>query len=149
MLTVREFLDRDGSSPFAEWFGALDAIAAAKVTTAIRRTSRRRNEMPLTREFKETVQARLRTDRKYRKELLREGVECLLAGDLDTGKAILRDYINATIGFEELSRRTKRPAKSLMRMLGPSGNPQARNLLEVIGHLQRAEGLHFELSLRR
>lgn len=84
---------------------------------------------------------------KYRKELLREGVECLLAGDLDTGKAILRDYINATIGFEELSRLTKLPAKSLMRMLGPNGNPQARNLFEVIGHIQRAEGLHFELSL--
>ena len=100
--------------------------------------------MPLTREFKETVQARLRADRKYRKELLREGVECLLAGDLDTGKAVLRDYINATIGFEELSRRTKRPAKTLMRMLSPSGNPQARNLFEVIHHLQRAEGLHFE-----
>jgi hypothetical protein len=46
-----------------------------------------------------------RLDRKYPKELLREGVECLLAGDLDTGKAKLRDYINATIGFEELSRR--------------------------------------------
>jgi len=104
--------------------------------------------MPLTRKFKETVQARLQSDRKYRKELLREGVECLLAGDLDTGKAILRDYINATIGFDGLSRRTKRPAKSLMRMLGPSGNPQARNLLEVIKHLQKAEGLHFEVSLR-
>ena len=104
--------------------------------------------MPLTREFKETVQARMQSDRKYRKELLREGVECLLAGDLDTGKGILRDYINATIGFDELSRRTKRPAKSLMRMLGPSGNPQARNLLEVINHLQKAEGLHLEVSLR-
>ncbi len=104
--------------------------------------------MPLTREFKETVQARLRSDRKYRKKLLREGVECLLAGDVDAGKAILRDYINATIGFGELSRRTKRPAKSLMRMLGPSGNPQARNLLDVIDHLQKAEGLHFEVSLR-
>ena len=104
--------------------------------------------MAVTQEFKDTVQARLRSDRKYRKELLREGVGCLLAGDLDTGKAILRDYVNATIGFDELSRRTKRPAKSLMRMLGPSGNPQARNLLEVIQHLQRAEGLHFELSLR-
>ena len=57
-----------------------------------------RSDMPLTRVFKETVQARLPSDRKYRKELLREGVECLLAGDLDTGKAILRDYINATIG---------------------------------------------------
>ena len=104
--------------------------------------------VPLTREFRETVQARIKRDRKYRKELLREGVECLLGGDLDTGKAILRDYINATIGFEELSRLTKLPAKSLMRMLSPNGNPQARNLFEVIGHLQRAEGLHFELSLR-
>ena len=104
--------------------------------------------MPLTREFKDTVQARLGRDRRYRRELLREGVECLLGGDLDTGKAILRDYINATIGFEELSRRTKLPTKSLMRMLGPRGNPQARNLFEVIRHLQRAEGLHFELSLK-
>ena len=67
--------------------------------------------MPLTREFKETVQARIKQDRKYRKELLREGVESLLAGDLDTGKAILRDYINVTIGFEELSRVTQRPTR--------------------------------------
>ena len=58
--------------------------------------------MPLTRDFKATVQARIARDPKYRKELLREGVECLLSGDLDTGKAILRDYINATIGFEQL-----------------------------------------------
>jgi DNA-binding phage protein len=104
--------------------------------------------MPLTREFRETVLARIKRDRRYRKELLREGVECLLAGDLDTGKAILRDYINATIGFEKLSRLTKLPAKSLMRMLGPNGNPQARNLFEVIGHLQRIEGLHFQLSMK-
>jgi hypothetical protein len=95
--------------------------------------------MPLTRAFKATVQARIRRDRKYREELLREGVECLLAGDLDTGKAILRDYINATIGFEKLSRLTGRPAKSLMRMLGPRGNPQARNLFEVIGQLQKID----------
>lgn len=68
--------------------------------------------MALTRELKETLHARLRADRKYRKELLREGVECLLVGDFDIGKAILRGYINATIGFEALSRRTRRPAKS-------------------------------------
>jgi DNA-binding phage protein len=113
-------------------------------TTKIRRASK----MPLTREFKNTVQARLRADSNYRMELLRKGVECLLAGDLDTGKAILRDYINATIGFDELSRRTNRPAKSLMRMLGPSGNPHARNLLDVIQHLRQEERVHFELSLR-
>ena len=105
--------------------------------------------MPLTRDFKTTVQERIARDPKYRRELLQEGVGCLLAGDLGTGKAILRDYINATIGFEELSDLTRTPSKSLMRMLGPKGNPQARNLFDVIAHLQRTEGLHFELSLKR
>ncbi len=105
--------------------------------------------MPLTRDFKETIQARIQRDPDFREELLREGVECLLSGDLDTGKAILRDYINGTIGFEKLSDLTRKTPKSLMRMLGPKGNPQARNLFEVLGHLQKAEGLHFELSLKR
>ena len=104
--------------------------------------------MPLTRHFKATVQARITRDAKYRKELLRDGVACLLAGDLDVGKAILRDYINATIGFEELGVLTHTPTKSLMRMFGPSGNPQARNLFDVITQLQRSEGLHFELLLK-
>jgi len=104
--------------------------------------------VPLTRDFKETVQARIARDPVYRKELLREGVECLLSGDLDTGKALLRDYINATIGFEALGKVTHKSTKSLMRMLGPKGNPQARNLLDVIAHLQRAERLHFQVLLK-
>ena len=101
--------------------------------------------MPLTREFKETVQARIQTDRKYRKELLREGVECLLAGDLDTGKAILRDYINATVGFTGLAEATHIPPKSLMRMFSPAGNPRAANLFEIVSFLQHREGVRFHL----
>lgn len=45
--------------------------------------------MALTRDFKETVQARIAMEPAYRVALLREGVECLLSGDLDTGQAIL------------------------------------------------------------
>jgi len=105
--------------------------------------------MPLTHDFRETVRVRMQKDPAFRRELLRDGIECLLAGDLDTGKAILRDYVNGTMGFEKLGGLTDKPPKSLMRMLGPKGNPQARNLLEVIGQLQKAEGLHFELSLRK
>lgn len=105
--------------------------------------------MPLTKDFRETVRERMQRDPKARKALLTEAIECLLSGDVDTGKAVLRNYINATIGFEELSDRTHKPSKSLMRMLGPKGNPQARNLFEVIAHLQRAEGLQFEVSLKR
>ncbi len=105
--------------------------------------------MALTRDFKETIQARVERDPTFREELLREGIECLLSGDLDTGKAVLRDYINATIGFEKLGGLTDKSPKSLMRMFGPKGNPQARNLFEIIGYLQKREGLHFKVHAVR
>ena len=102
--------------------------------------------MILTRDFKDTVQARTQRDPEFRKALLQEGVECLLAGDVDTGKAVLRDYINATIGFEELSRVFNKSSKSLMRMFGQKGNPQASNLFAIIHYLQEQEGIHPEFK---
>jgi len=105
--------------------------------------------MVLTRSFKETIQARMERDPTFREELLKEGVECLLSGDMDTGKAVLRDYINATIGFRELGGLTAKSPKSLMRMFSPNGNPQARNLFEVIGCLQKREGVHFKVQAIR
>ena len=84
--------------------------------------------MPLTRDIKEMVQARAAHDPVFREGLLKEGVECLLAGDVDAGKIVLRDYINATIGSEELGSLTNKPPKSLMGMFGPSGNAHVRNL---------------------
>ena len=105
--------------------------------------------MPLTREFKETIRARVERDPKFRKELLREGVESMLTGDIATAKTILRDYINATVGFTELAEATNIPSKSLMRMLGPGGNSRAANLFEVISFLQNREGLRFQLKAAR
>ena len=105
--------------------------------------------MALTRSFKETVQARAKKDAKFRAALLIEGVEALLAGDVDTGKAVLRDYINATIGFDALAKATGLPEKSLMRMFGPSGNPQASNLFAVIEVLQRREKVSLKVELAR
>lgn len=104
--------------------------------------------MTLTRDFKKTVQARTQRDAKYRKALLQEAVECLLADDIVTGKAILRDYINAAIGFEVLAEQTGIPSKSLMRMFSPSGNPTAVKLFSVIACLQEQEGIHFEVKAR-
>ncbi len=104
------------------------------------------NIMALTRDFKETIRARVVRDPKFRKELLREGIECMLTGDIATAKTILRDYINATVGFAELAEATHIPSKSLMRMLGPSGNPRADNLFVVVSFLQRHEGVRFQLK---
>ncbi|MDE0061046.1 MAG: transcriptional regulator [Defluviicoccus sp.] len=105
--------------------------------------------MSLTRDFKETVKRRIDRDPAFREELLTEAVERLLSGDVDTGKSILRDYINATIGFRELGLLTEKSPKSLMRMFGPDGNPQARNLFEVIGRLQDRERLRLKVEAIR
>ena len=97
--------------------------------------------MPLTRDFKETIRARAKRDGAFRRALLKEAIDCMLAGEVDTGKIVLRDYINATVGFDELGAATHKSPKSLMRMLGPGGNPQARNLFEIVAYLQANEGL--------
>jgi hypothetical protein len=99
----------------------------------------------LTLDFKETIKDRVERDPAFREELLKEAIECLLNGVVDTGKAILRDYINATIGFEALGSLTDKKPKTLMRMFGPKGNPQARNLFEIIAHLQKREGIHLKV----
>ncbi len=101
--------------------------------------------MTLTSSFKETVVARIERDEEFRDTLLREGIDCLLSGDVDTGKAVLRDYINATIGFDNLSVATSTPSKSLMRMFSQRGNPQAKNLFTIISYLQIQSGIHLEV----
>ena len=105
--------------------------------------------MPLTRDFRETVMARARRDPEFREGLLKEAIEVLLGGEVAVGNALLRDYINAAVGFEELGRLTGKSPKSLMRMFGPNGNPQARNLFAVINQLQRYEGVRLEVTAVR
>jgi hypothetical protein len=101
--------------------------------------------MALTREFKELVQKRIARDPAFGEALLREGIDTMLAGDVYTGKAILRDYINATVGFTKLGEATGTPTKSLICMFGPRGNPQARNLFGIIGYLQRQAGVQLHV----
>jgi DNA-binding phage protein len=102
--------------------------------------------MALTRSFKETVKARVERDPSFRAALFTEAIEQMLSGDVDTGKAVLRDYINATVGFERLARETGTPAKSLMRMFGPSGNPRASNLFAVISRLQKVSRIRIGVA---
>jgi hypothetical protein len=102
--------------------------------------------MVLTKSFKELVQKRISKDKAFADVLLREGVDAMLSGDVETGKALLRDYIKATVGFEQLAHAIDTPAKSLIRMFGPCGNPQARNLFGVIGYLQRQANVELRVT---
>lgn len=92
--------------------------------------------MPLTREFRETIMADLNGDRAFRAAYLAEAIECMHNGEFEVGKRMLRNYINATMGFDELSEKVGSPAKSLMRMLSERSNPHADKLFGIIGHLQ-------------
>jgi hypothetical protein len=103
-------------------------------------------DMALTRSFRELVQKRVASDPGFGAALLREGVDSMLAGDVDAGKTILRDYIKATIGFEKLGEAVGTQPKSLIRMFGPRGNPQARNLFGIIFYLQRQAGVQLHVT---
>ena len=102
--------------------------------------------MVLTRHFKETVAERAQRDTKFRRALLTEAVETFIAGDIETGKVILRDYINATIGFEILSKKLKKDSKSVQRMLGPNGNPRADNIFTIFKILQDADNISLHVK---
>lgn len=102
--------------------------------------------MALTRDFKETILARAKRDPEFRRGLLTEALDCFLEGEIEEGKLILRDYVNATVGFEELGKITDKTPKSLMRMLSASGNPRADNLFAIIHTLQTREGVRLSVQ---
>jgi DNA-binding phage protein len=81
----------------------------------------------------------------FRRAFLCEAIRAMVAGDLETAKVVLREYVNGTIGFPKLGAALGRSPKSLMRMLSPTGNPQARNLFEMVAYLQKIEGTVLEV----
>ena len=101
--------------------------------------------MALTKNHRLTVQARIERDPAFRRGMLSEALEVLIGGEVNVAKLILRDYINAAISFPKLATGTGIHVKTLHQMLGPNGNPTATNLFEILGYLQRAEGVRFEV----
>ncbi|MBW4669227.1 MAG: transcriptional regulator [Cyanomargarita calcarea GSE-NOS-MK-12-04C] len=93
--------------------------------------------MALTRDFKETVNARVQEDPEFAKALLDEAVGLFLNGEPETARLILRELVNATVGFEELANETSKPSKSLHRMLSAKGNPTMDNLTAVFNVLRK------------
>lgn len=104
--------------------------------------------MPLTKDFKTTVMARAHRDKAFCNAMLTEAINELMTGDFEVGKAILRDYINAAISFEILSSMMDKNPKSLMRMLGPKGNPTSKSLFEVFRAIQKFKKIKINVSMK-
>ena len=101
--------------------------------------------MALTKDFKDTIKARADREPEFRRALFEGAIQCFIDGDIETGKAVFKDYINATIGFEELSKLIEKSPKSLHRMFSPTGNPRAENLFNIISTIQKREGFKLEV----
>jgi DNA-binding phage protein len=94
--------------------------------------------MATTRPFSDSIHEDLQHP-EYRRALLGEAIACMAAGDTQTGKSVLRHYINGTIGFVKLGADLQKSPKSLMRMLSSTGNPGVRGLFEIVAHLQKVD----------
>jgi DNA-binding phage protein len=101
----------------------------------------------LTRPHSESIKEDLDSSPEFRRAFLVEAVNCMVEGDVETGKAVLREYINGTIGFVALGKALGKSPKSLMRMLSRQGNPQVRNLFEIVAYLRNLEGKPLRLML--
>lgn len=100
--------------------------------------------MALTRDFKETIVERVHRDPAFAKALLDEAVSLFLDGDSETARLILRDLVNATIGFEELAKAIDIPPKSLHRMLSQRGNPNMDNTSAIFSAI--CKSLHVKID---
>lgn len=101
--------------------------------------------MALNRMFKETVRARALSDSEYKVNMLQEAVAAFINGDIESGKSLLHLYVNATVGFQALSKAMDMAPQSLTRMLGPDGNPRANNLCAIFAYLQEDAGVQFRV----
>jgi DNA-binding phage protein len=100
--------------------------------------------MTLTRSFKETVVQRVQSDATFAHALLDEAATLFLNGEPETARLILRDLVNATMGFEQLATLTAMPSKSLHRMLSPTGNPSMDNLAAIFRAIRDRLQVNFE-----
>jgi DNA-binding phage protein len=102
--------------------------------------------MTLTRDFKETVNARIQSDSIFATALLDEAISLFLNGEPETARLILRNLINSTVGFEELAIETSKPSKSLHRMLSAKGNPTMDNLTIILNVLRKKLGVDIKVQ---
>jgi len=107
------------------------------------------NGVALTQDFKQTVVDRVRRDPEFAKALLDEAATLFLNGEADTARLVLRDLVNATVGFEALAAETAKPPKSLHRMLSKNGNPTMDNLAAILRVVRKKLGVEMQVRAVR
>lgn len=91
-----------------------------------------------------TIQNRIKADPAFAEALLREAMDMFLNGEAEASRLLLRDVVNATVGFEQIAIATNRPSKSVHRMLSARGNPTMESLSAVFAAIRKVLNVSFE-----
>ena len=105
--------------------------------------------MITTRDYRQTIIARLKRDREFAGLFYAGAVEMLLEGDTAGALSRLRDLVHAQITFKELARQTGLGEKSLHRMLNRNGNPTVRNLGVIVKNIAEDLGIRPRVEVAR
>ena len=97
--------------------------------------------MALTRNAKIAVVERVHRDPDFAKALLDEAATLFLNGEPHTARVILRDLVEAVVGFETLAAETGKARRSLQRMLSTEGNPSMDDLAAIFGVVRNKLGV--------
>lgn len=104
--------------------------------------------MSITQDYKHTIAERLTDDPIFAKALLDEAISLFLNGEPEIARLVLRDLVNATIGFDALAQEVEKPSKSVSRMLSAKGNPTMNNLTKIFGILKTRLNLTIQVQTR-
>ena len=102
--------------------------------------------MPLTRDYRETFWERARREPEFRHELLKSAVRCMLNGEPEVGRIMLRDFVVAAIGVDELSQKIGKSRESLEEVLSDGSDPRADDLLGIVAAIAEHEGLVLDVQ---
>jgi len=139
-MEILEYIREDGSNPYKSWFDSL-----GKNYTRNTISGKTRQIMNITRDYKQTISERVNKDSAFMAAMLDEAITVFLNGEPEVARLVLRDLVNATVGFEALALELEKPSKSLHRMLSARGNPTMDNLTKIIGVLRKQLGLEIEV----
>ena len=103
--------------------------------------------MPPTRDYRETFWERARREPEFRHELLKSAARCMLNGEPEVGRIMLRDFVVAAIGIDELSQKIGKSRESLEHVLSDGSDPRADDLLGIVAALAEYENMELDVQV--
>ena len=104
------------------------------------------NGRPLTISNHQATVESLRDRPDHRAAMLAEGIQCMLNGEIEVGRGLVRYCIEANMDYTGLADITGQPVESLTLMFGRGGNPKLQEFFDAIASIARREGIELAVG---